>query len=244
MARLVRGVAEMLREYRVTKQSEMLVVNPVERMVQWARRKEVKTAAEALTGEYGTLVAGLQALLPKFQEVFLCCSRSSDDDNLSRSGQTFVFLEAMPGAAGNLADGRGKVSEGEDGEPQDEGPAADEDREFFDEDPGADDVGAARGNWLNEHAILRDRTSGDESATRLHPEVEEGLKRLLTMFAQLTPAQARIVHGLLNRHTLKQIADELGTSKQNCGNWFREAKRRFPALIALSPKQTRVSACR
>lgn len=64
-------------------------------------------------------------------------------------------------------------------------------------------------------------------------ETCEALLRLVHEFAQLPPVVAQVFHALLNRRTVKDVAVELGWSKQRLHDNVKKAVARFPAFAAV-----------
>ena len=64
-------------------------------------------------------------------------------------------------------------------------------------------------------------------------ETHEALLRLVHEFAQLPPVVAQVFHAILNGRTVKDVADEMGWSKQRLHERVKSAVARFPSFAAV-----------
>ena len=72
-----------------------------------------------------------------------------------------------------------------------------------------------------------------QSATNLSEETENALKRLIYEFEKLPKSAVLILHGLLNRRTLLDIAREHGFTKQYAFACLKRALQNSPWLDAV-----------
>ena len=70
-------------------------------------------------------------------------------------------------------------------------------------------------------------------ASSFSEEARDAVLRLVHEFAQLPPVVAQVFHALLNRRTVKDVADEIGYSKQHLHYYVKKAVARFPAFAAV-----------
>ena len=74
---------------------------------------------------------------------------------------------------------------------------------------------------------------GAQGATNLSEETENALKRFLYEFERLPQSAVLILHGLLNRRTLLDMARERGVSKQCVHQILKNALKNSPWLDAV-----------
>lgn len=253
---IVNAVAALTKDYTVTIGNKNVQMNAIEYVAHRHKKTNPKVAkaARMLMPTFAKLRSFVEnELLPKCQEVCVTCAKSSDDDNLSRGGQDFIFIEAMPGYMSEVEGGAGV---GETGDDEGEGGMPTEealDRAFFDEDgndPADSDMGAT-GGWLNQHAIKQSRSSSEDGGvTPLPLSVECEVKRILDAFRELTMLQKCI---LLQRWEEKSFVDigsmtwvpkemKRHNDKQLVGFWWRQIEEKFPWAKTLSPKRRRKGA--
>lgn len=238
----VKALAELIRVYPVTENGKNIQLNAMEYLVYRTRKtnKKVSKAASDILVPFGKLVNFIECeILPKAQEVCIACARSSDDDNLSRGGQTMVFLDAMPGgAAGDLAGDAGNHEEEEEKSlPEDK---------FF-EDSDEDDAETTGGNWINKNAIRRGKDSTDGGVSMLPVAVENEVKTIMASFSKLTPLQQIVLLLRWNEMSFVDIGAmnwvpaefKHHNDKQLVSFWWKQIVQKCPWADALSSKRRR-----
>ena len=99
-----------------------------------------------------------------------------------------------------------------------------------------DFLNVAPGFSMVTHDDPADKMDGERTADSDLPfseETREALLRLVHEFTQLPPVVAQVFHALLNRRTVKDVAVELGWSKQRLHARVKNAVARFPAFAAV-----------
>lgn len=79
----------------------------------------------------------------------------------------------------------------------------------------------------------REAKERNEGATELPPETEDALRRLLAEFASMDVNDVQILHGLLGRKRIAEIARDLGESRQTIHARLKKALRRSPLVFAM-----------
>lgn len=255
---VVQAVSAILMTYTVVIRQKNIPLNPIEYLIHRRRKtdekkkkaeQKVTKVAEELLPKFNKLKEYVASeLLPLCQNICMTCSRVSNDDNLSRCGQNFVFMEAMPGAAGELAGGvsDGNCGEsGEDGDGSDtaSGQQQDEEMAFFEDDE--DEVVETRGNWLNENALKTGNGKDVAGVSKLPIGVEDTLKNILSSFRGLTIFQQVILllrwqeMSFVDIGSMTWVPSEFTrhNDKQLVGFWWRQIVKKFPWADALSAKK-------
>ena len=94
----------------------------------------------------------------------------------------------------------------------------------------------APGFSMVSHDDPADKIDGEVPAPSPLPfsqETTDALLRLVHEFAALPPVVAAVLHALLNRRTVVDVAKQFGWSKQRVHSHVKKAMRRFPMFAAL-----------
>lgn len=245
---IVQALSAILQTYTVVIDKKNVPLNAIEYMVyrhKITNSKISKVAAE-LKPVFNKLRTFIELeMLPKCQKICRTCSKYSNDDNLSRSGQTIVSMDAMAGASGDLAGGGYSTAyAGSEEHNEGEGGEVDYDRMFFDSDDedDANTLGESRGNWLNKNAIKSQKTKNFLGITNLPPDVEEEIKRVIVSFKELSVLQQCVLLQRWNEQSFVDIGSmtwvpeefKRHNDKQLVSFWWRQIVKKFPLANALS----------
>lgn len=244
---IVKALADIQKTYMVTQGKRNVQLNAIEYLVYRTKNtnKKISAAAEDLLKAFAKLKEFVETkMLPVCQNICKTCSKTSDDDNLSRGGQTMISFDAMPGEAGDL-----EGSQQYNGEDDDGGEAGTDesrwDREFFSDDDDDDAQYDNRGNWLNKNAIQVDQARKSDGVTNLPVAVENEVKAILASFRDLTTLQQMILIQRWNEMSFVDIGSmtwvptELKhpNDKQLVGFWWKQIVRKCPWAEVLSSKK-------
>lgn len=202
------------------------------------------------------ILALIESALPDLQQICLGCSRTSDDDNLSNHGQTFVSIDAM--ATIGLAAASESPSDIDDekirkahdadtavlNDPDDQIGATTSDsayRSFYDSTSSAA-VAQSAHDYLLSHTspdAIRPKSCG--TVTTLPSHVEDFLREHLASFASLTVFEQLLCFSQWSGQTfsdfatMKWVPTELlkPQSKQFITNRWNRLVQKFPLADAL-----------
>ena len=201
-------------------------LNPVETKIvrELSKKKPKKGIVKTLRAvlpDFLSLRDAAERFQRRLQPLCLECSRVSDDDNLSRSGQTFVSIDAMAtvGLAASGAD-----------------PAAD----LPGDDAPQERLRQTASDYLSRNALVPD-SSPSESATSLPSDVEDVLRRNLKDFCELSHFEKMLIlsqwsgESFSKFGTMKLVPRELKRpqSKQLISQRWNKLCLRFPLAAAL-----------
>ena len=266
---LVKALAEITRTYTVTARQydapgsprpvRSRELNPVEtKIVRELSKKKPKRGIvrtlRAVLPDFLALRALAERLQRGLQPLCLECSRVSDDDNLSRSGQTFVSIDAMAtvGLAASGADPAADLPGDDapsappgvlvpDSAAATDGPASTDRayREFYDDAP-QERLRQTASDYLSRNALVPD-SSPSESATSLPSDVEDVLRRNLKDFCAPSYFEKILIlsqwsgESFSEFGTMKWVPRELKRpqSKQLISQRWNKLCPRFPLAAAL-----------
>ena len=223
-------------------------LNQAELLLETSKNQKVRKAAKALVPEYSRLVGFIEgAILPVARKVCHACSTTSDDDNLSRHGRTFVFLDAQPNASNLSATPGEATQDGGDPESALNGPEDEDKTDFLEREHDAffaDDSREEResapvgGDWLNTHAVRSPSATG---GTNLPTHIEDVIRKVLHDFLQLTVFEQLMIlrqmagETFVEFGTLKWMPYELKRpqSKEFVSLRWKKLVAKFPLAAAL-----------
>lgn len=166
------------------------------------QKKPIINALRSAVKDFDTLLELVDELLPKLQTVCLECSRHSNDDNLSRSGQTFISVDAMassglasyssdPAACVSLSDDYDSHSTQNDPYAAPD-PNEDNPNDFYDDDIETKTAQHAH-DYLTAHALPSDNYHDPDGCTHLPSHIEDMLRQTLKDFSALSAFERMLV---------------------------------------------------
>lgn len=217
------------------------------------KKNKVKKVAMDVHESYLRVVSAIESqLMPLMQKVCLECSKASNDDNLSRKGQTFVFLEAMctNGLSGKSAipgEGMDEPQDGWDGTTGGTGESLREDSEsdpFFtdaDGDYAEPDNRQTSSDWLHKNVKIDTHYLDPEGCTKLPSHIEDHLRKILHSFSQLSVFEQNLIFSQLSGQTFSDFGSmswipsdmRKPQSKQLVSVRWDKLVRKFPLAAAL-----------
>jgi len=196
------------------------------------------------------------------QSVCLACSRISDDDNLSRSGQTFVSVDAMAssGLTANSSDPAAHISLSDENDLESGDFNTDSSTSYGDEDsssPASSDLynasedinpddlsiktAQSAHDYITANAIHIDSSSDSDSCSKLPSHIEDLLRKQLASFAELEDFEKILILGVWSGlnfaefGTMKWVPEEIKRpqSKQLILQRWNRLVEKFPLAAAL-----------
>lgn len=237
---IVQALAALMKSYAVEEYGPRGVtttpMNAMEYMASRMRNKKIMAAAKKATPEFTKILEMVERFLPLFQDICITCSQTSDDDNLSRGGQSFVFIESM--ASSGLA----SRPDGYDGDieadidtslPSERGDSA-IGSIYSDEE--AERASSTSHDYLQSHAAIDVHRLDPEGNTKLPAHIEDYLKKVLYSFSQLSLFEQILVFTQMHDMsfaefgTMKWIPQEMkrAQSKQLISQRWAKIVKRFP----------------
>ena len=211
-----------------------------------------------LARNHEKLVAAVKALLPLLQQICLGCSRTSNDDNLSRYGQVFVSIDAMNslGLIASGADPTADLNDCSDPTTSYNGDSDINDKEDSDavyaalDSNHVDDLRDSSSNlqvsqtahdYLLSHTALDVHSQDPESSSKLPAHIEDLLRKYLSDFNHLDTFEKFLCFSQWSGQsfsefgTMKWIPEELKRpqSKQFVTQRWNKLLEKFPVAAAL-----------
>ena len=193
---IVDGLTALVRKYVVeprTYGDPCMVMNAFEYLAYKSKNSKIKKLAASNAETYAALISSLETkLLPIAQKICSTCSMTSDDDNPSNHGMTFVSIDAMAGsplamdysaARSRLANSSDDMNGSESGAA--DGFSSDDDAFFADMYDETDGIGGtSQMDWINKSRVAMPSPNSD-GCTKLPSHIEDELRKVLHTFAKL-----------------------------------------------------------
>lgn len=245
---IVDGLTALTKTYKVEPRKygdPVLEFNPVGYLAYRSKNQKIRKMASEFNERYDLIVKQLESsFLPFAQKICYKCSSTSNDDNPSNHGMTFVSMDAMPTSF--LSSNGFSFSVGD--EPEEGGKADapdssgdDEDAQFFSDMNDEDGTsGASPSDWINTNRIQVTQAT-DEGCTNLPSHIEDLLRKVLKDFGSLGITDQNFVLQQMTGQSLQDFAsmnwvpDEMKsrqTKQWASGRWNRIVKN-FPIAKVL-----------